>query len=185
MARPEEQESQIVNPGYDMSSSPPPNLHDAGHAVQDGEGSGGHQNSDDTLSDPNPQEAEAQQESFGSHIEETQFSGLYPETQQFDETEPSLQTPTKLSQPIIADSNLSAARPASPPFVSFLRPTISDSADDSGFKFGKARKATFAFGRHGKSTDVNTNAPDPTTSAATSNQVPVPQTQLSGMLQYL
>jgi hypothetical protein len=189
MTRPEDQESQVVEPLFDTasfisSSSPTGSPRAVPHGAQDGDGSRGHVGSDDALADLNLQESEIRPESIGSHIEETQFVQLYPETQNGDESQPSFQNQIGRSQPIATSTSASTTRPTSPTYVAAIeRPKICYPVDDAGFKFGKAQKApTFDFGRHpSKVTDANTNTTRPVTSASTSQQKPLPPAQSNGM----
>lgn len=178
----EEQESQVVDPSFNLPSSPS-SLQGAGHTVRAEPGGGGHTSSDDTTPDPNLQEPEAQNDSIRSLAKDTQLSELYPETQQFDEPEPVFQNPTKLSQHITTLTHASAAIHTSPlPFAAVERPKASDPTENEGFKFSKAQKAQFTFGRHpGRATDLNTNTSQPATSSGTSEQDPLPQAQSSGI----
>jgi hypothetical protein len=189
MARPEDQEGPVVDKLFDTAAFTPssPTLHSP-HGIpdcaQDGDGSGSYMGSDDTLPDLNHHEPEIQHDSLGSCIEETQFVGLFLETQKFDEPQSSLQNPAKLSQPVTTGARASA-RPTSPPYVPTIeRPKVTDPSDGVGFKFAKPQKhPIFDFGRHpGKATDINTNTTSPATSADISNLNPSVQAQSNGML---
>ena len=190
MVHPEDQEGPVVDNLFDTaafipSSPPTDSTHGVPDSAQDGDGSGSHISSDDTLPDLNHHEPEIQHNSLGSCIEETQFVGLYPETQNFNEPQSSLQNPTKLSQPVTTGARASAARPTSPPYVPTIeRPKVTDPSNVVGFKFARPQKhPLFDFGRHpGKATDANTNTASPATSAGTSNLNPSVQAQSNGML---
>ena len=189
MVCPGDQEGPVVDKLFDTAvfippSPPTDSPHGVPDCAQDGDGNGSHIGSDDTLPDLNHHEPDIQLDSLGSCIGETQFIKLYPETQNFDKLQSSLQNPTRLSQSVKTGARACAARPTSPSYVPTIeRPKITDPSDGVGFKFAKPQKhPIFGFGRHpGKATDVNMNTTSSATSAGTSNLSSSVQAQSNGI----
>lgn len=152
MLDPDEQDNQIVDPGYDAltstPSSPPDRL--ACDVTRD------HPNSVGTLSDLNVPKEETQNDSLGSRVEETQFFALERDPQALDE---SFSKSTGVSQTNAGTCAATAAFDL--PVFTIERPKDpSLDSDVSGFKFGKASIPSSASleRHHGKILAVDTTS---------------------------
>lgn len=182
MARPEEQESRVVEPDFEIDThipSSPPEGRITDDAVEDGDGNRNHRGSDDTLSNHNLSPKEAQHDSLESCIGETQFELLERESQLLEGSP--FQNATRPSQSTTASTRASTAAPELPSFTIERPKDLNIGDGTSGFKFGKPHKPlTLAqLGRHPGNT--NTNASRPPSPAGPSKQNPLAQPQSKGM----
>jgi hypothetical protein len=162
MTCPEEKEIQVVDPGFEPPTdipSSPLSLRDAGDAARHDVGNEGCRRMDDIVADQNFREPETQYESLASHIDETQFVTLEPETQAFD-SDPLTPNSRRVLEHVDAGTITTIEASANLPFISaFERPDLDIGEDElrSGFKFDKAPKPVAGQFSRSHSIPINTN----------------------------